>query len=482
MKHRNWVLLAGSCILLFAQSLILINTRWVEDDSWYSIKGWTLATEGRIRMPVFPDDPEYVSNVITTLHADTLGATFAIFGLGIVQARIVSGIFAVGLVIVVFFLASNIAGRTCGALAALIVATDSILMVAARTARPEAETVFLSWLALLLFERAVALHSLKLGFASALACGLGLICHPLALPFFAAILLFCCLKYGWRVWKEPLAWVFVAGVSIVLIPYLVWCFSDAAHIAGFQAGYMERVAQPFRNRLFEEVNRWSDFIGLSSLRVPLLPHVPLRAHVAVILIVAFAFFARRDRRFGLAALALLAINLAWLIFLVNKGPRYLVMLSPLFAIVLAYFAARSVGSKYHKLAAAALILVLITQVGGNAYWLYRYRNANYSEVTRQLRNIVPPGASVYAIITFWMALHDRTYFALDRTTLDSAVSKLHPQYMILYDRVMMHGSGYGDNLAPLREQITNFVRGHGVLAGRVSNDFYGDLEIYRITY
>ena len=482
-KHRAWWLLAGACLLLLVQSLALIDTRWVEDDSWYSSKGWTLAREGRIRMSVFPDDPEYVTNVITTLHADTLGAMFAVFGLGILQARIVSAVFAAGVVAVVFFLALQIGGRLCGVLAAVLAATDSFLVVAARTARPEAETVLLCWLALLLLERALARHSVMLGFASGIACGLGMVCHPLALPFLAAMARSCALHYGMRVWKEPLAWTMVAGAVLVLTPYFMWCFSDAAHIASFKAGYLERVAEPFRNRIVGEPRRWMDFIGLSSQRVPLLPHVPLRAHVAVILIAAFAFFVRRDRRFGRAALVLLAVNLAWLLFLVNKGPRYLVMLSPLFAIVLAYFAARSAGGRYGKIAAAAVALVLLTQAGGNSYWLYRYRGANYAVVSRQLQNLVPPGESVYGAITFWMALHDRTYYAYDRTTLPYAVEKLHPRYMILYDRVMMNGSGYGvDNFAALRAEATEFVRTHGELAGRVSNNFYGDLEVYRVRY
>jgi 4-amino-4-deoxy-L-arabinose transferase-like glycosyltransferase len=263
--------------------------------------------------------------------------------LGISQARLSSPVFGIGLAVVVFFLASGIGGSLCGIPAAVLVATDSFVVVASRTARPEAETVLLCWLALLLCERAIAGHSLKLGFASGLVCGLGMFCHPLELAFFAAMVLFCCMQYGWTVWKEPLAWVLVAGALVVLIPYFIWCFSDAAHIASFRAWYVETPASPFRERLVGEADRWSDFIGISSQRVPLLAHVPLRLHVAAILIAAFAFFPRQNRRFGLAAFVLLAVNLAWLLFLVNKGPRYLVMLSPLFAIVLAYFAARSAG-------------------------------------------------------------------------------------------------------------------------------------------
>jgi hypothetical protein len=61
------------------------------------------------------------------------------------------------------------------------------------------------------------------------------------------------------------------------------------------------------------------------------------------------------------------------------------------------------------------------------------------------------------------------------------VAELRPQCMILYDRVMVHGSGYTD-WATLHEKLTGFVHSHGTLAGRVSNEFYGDLEVYRITY
>lgn len=482
MRKRSWLVLIAACALLLIESVTLIQTRVVEDDNWYSIKAWNLASDGRIRMSVFPFDPEYVVNVITTLHTEALGAMFAVFGLGISQARLLSAIFVIALVIVVYYLACDIAGEACGLIAAVLTATDSFLVVAARTARPEAENALLCWLALLLFERALTRHSVKLGFAAGLICGLGLICHPMTFPFFAAMVLFCGLKYGRNVWREPVAQVVVAGVALVLAPYLGWCFSDAPHIAAFHSGYLERISEPGHHRMMDEAIRWLDFIGVSSQRVPLLPHVPIRLHIALIVLVALAFFARRDRRYGLAALALFGLIVGWLFFMVNKSPRYLSILSPLFAIALAYMVAKAGTGWYKRFALAALVLFLLTQLGGNVYWLYRYRRADYADVTRQLRNIVPAGASVYGITTFWFALHDHTYYAWDRTDLDRAAAELHPEYMILYDRVMMHGSGHGDDTASFRNSMTTFVRAHGTLAGRVSNDFYGDMEVYHITY
>jgi hypothetical protein len=130
-----------------------------------------------------------------------------------------------------------------------------------------------------------------------------------------------------------------------------------------------------------------------------------------------------------------------------------------------------------------LMLVLLTQVGSNAYWLYEFRTAQYPKVAEQLSRIVPMGASVYGAGTFWLALHDRRYYSFDRTPFEFAIQKLRPQYLILFDRVMMHGSGHGtDNLATLRDQATGFGHTHGRLAGRVSNPFYGDVEVYQVSY
>jgi hypothetical protein len=82
-----------------------------------------------------------------------------------------------------------------------------------------------------------------------------------------------------------------------------------------------------------------------------------------------------------------------------------------------------------------------------------------------------------------MALNDRTYYAYDRTPLAYALEKLHPTYLILNDRVMMHGSGHQFNFfAPQRDLAAEFVRTHGRLAGKVSNSFYGDLEVYQVSY
>jgi 4-amino-4-deoxy-L-arabinose transferase-like glycosyltransferase len=483
LATRPRIFVAAACLLLVLQFVVFLRTRWVEDESWISDEAWTLVQQGTIRMPIFPADPRSGADTTPPVYPRSLAASFALFGLGIPQARLLSLLASLALVIVVFRLATDIAGPFCGSVAALLMATDNFVLVTMRTARPEPLTALLVWAALFFCYRAVRSDSMILGLASGAMCGLGMTCHPLAAPFFGLVGLFYLVHYGRRFWRAPVVWAFSITAVQPVVVYVAWCFSDAAHIACFRNMYVNAAVSPFRERLLGEADRWADFIGLGSQRVSLPFRVPLRLHVILILLAAFVFVCRVNRRLALVAGAIFLVNFAWFLYMVNKGPRYLVLLSPLFAILLGYWAAKSQAGRWRWAASAAVGLVLLTQAAGNAYWLYKYRVADYPRVAEQLRRIVPPGASVYGITTFWLALNDRTYYAYDRTPFQYAITKLHPQYLILHDRVMDHGSGHGvDDFVRLRQQATDFVSAHGTLAGRVSNDFYGDLEIYRIFY
>lgn len=485
-KCPRWALTALllSCLLLAAESSILIHTRWVEDESWVTSDSWSLAHDGKMRSPIFPESPRYVVDVAPPAHPLSVAASFAMFGTGVTQARAVSAVAAIGVVIVVFLLALELGGPACAALASVLIAADTFLVIAARTARSEAETTLFSWLALLLYFVAARRGSRALFFCSGAACGLGMLTHPAALPFAAAIGIFFLMRRRWTFWRDAGVWMFAAGVALPLVPYAAWCFSDAAHIAAFRDVYMVRNEEPWGPRLLGELDRWSDFIGLGSQRVALPIRLPLRLHVAVILAAAYVWLWRRKRDLAIPFGILFCLNVLWWAYLVNKGPRYHVLIAPLFALTLGYAAARLGELRAARIpAVAALGLVLGTQVAGNAYWLYKYRSADYTAVTRDLRKIIPPGAKVFGATTFWMALHDHDYYAYDRTTLNYAVNRLHADYLILNDRVMVNGSGHGsDDFAALRAQAEALVRERGTLAGTAPNDFYGDLRIYRVAY
>jgi hypothetical protein len=280
-----------------------------------------------------------------------------------------------------------------------------------------------------------------------------------------------------------MVWAFALGVAMLLVPYLVWCFSDAAHVANFQNIYVSKAHEPLRERLVGELDRWSDFIGLGSQRVSLPLRIPARIHIAAAIAAALIFLLRVRRKLALSLLALFLINIVWWLYLVNKGPRYITLVAPLFAILFGCALASSAARRTRLAWTAVVAVVVLTQVAGNFYWIFRYRNADYPAVARQLRAAIPPAASVYGITTFWLALHDRTYYAYDRTPFEFARDRLQPEYLILNDRVMVQGSGHGtDDFRDLRQKLTRVARERGTLVARVPNGFYGDLEIYRVSW
>jgi hypothetical protein len=212
---------------------------------------------------------------------------------------------------------------------------------------------------------------------------------------------------------------------------------------------------------------------------------PLRLHIALALVAALALLVRFRRAVAVDLLVCIIVNLLWVTFLVNKTARYFSLEAPLFAVALAIAVTAVWHIKPWRYAAAAVVVIVgLSQFAGNVYLLKTFSKADYAILTKDLRSLIPPGTSVYGIITFWMGMQeDHRYFSYDRTPFQYAISELRPDYLILNDRVMVHGSGMGqDDFLELREMSMAFVQRSATLVGRVPSPFYGELEIYRICY
>jgi hypothetical protein len=70
-----------------------------------------------------------------------------------------------------------------------------------------------------------------------------------------------------------------------------------------------------------------------------------------------------------------------------------------------------------------------------------------------------------------------------RTPRDYTVENLKPDYLVLNDRVMVGGFGYGDDdFGDLRKAANEFARKEGTLVGQVKSAFYGDLDVYHVNW
>jgi 4-amino-4-deoxy-L-arabinose transferase-like glycosyltransferase len=480
---RTWLGLAVALFLL--QELPWFRARWVEDESWYSITGYTFLQEGHLRNPTFATHSDSKVDEKPFAMPLTLAGAFRLFGVSIVSARVLSLMAGLALIIVVYLLGLEVGGPAVAAGAALLIATDNFLFLAARTARPEAYVTLFTSLAFLLWAKARRSGSLKLVLLSGLSAGIGINYHPAALGL--AFSLGCLVLYecGRQFWKDPRLAAIVAGIILPIVPFAVWTHSDAEHRAAFEETYLKQGrSQNLRQNLLAERTRYADFIGASSQRLPLPFHIPYRLHIAVALLAGMAILYWKNRALSYTIMIAVLPSLLLWIYLPNKSSRYFAVIAPVFAILIGSAAfTKWPARRFVRLATVAAGLLVMTQVAGNAILLYRSRPAQYAGVAAGLQTLIPKGNSVYGAITFWMALHDRPYYAYNRTKFDYATEKLRPNYMILNDRVMISGEGYGeDNWTALRKQAEAYVAEHGSLAGKVPNDFYGDLEVYRIHY
>lgn len=481
MPMRPHLVLAAACLLLLIQCLIFPRTRFVEDEGWNSDSALTWMREGRLRMSSFPADMTSKVDARPPLLTIVMGETFRLFGAGVVQARLSSILAGLGIVVVTYYLGLELGGLWVAWASALLIACDNFLLITTRSARPEPHTAFFCCLGILLYYISRRKDSAWWSFLAAASIGLAINFHPLAVGFAAAGGALLLLELRFSILRSPRAWAYVLGLVLSVAPYAVWLSYDELHRAAFRETYM-LFGSPWQSRFAAEVSRLSDFVGLGNQRLPLPFHIPYRLHIALILAASLIFLFRKSPRVAGELAILLGVNWLWWAPMMNKSPRYITMLTPIFALTVG--AALVVAAKDVRWKRAALVVGLIfgvSQLAGNAIYIYRYRNADYEAVARRLREIIPASASVYGVTTFYLALHDRQYYAYVRTPFPYAIANLRPQYLILYDRVMVHGSGFGDDdYRELREQATEFVKDHATLAGRVSNEFYGDLEVYRV--
>jgi hypothetical protein len=476
------LLVSCACLLLLLEMAVLPTSRWVEDEGWNSDVSITWVKEGHIRMSSFPADQSSLVDTRPPLVPITIGTVFRLFGFGVIQARLSSMLAGLLMVIVVFLLGCEVADAWIGGVAALLASADPFVFLASRTARPEVHTALFCTAAVLMFMVAQRRNRPWFSLGSGIAVAVATNYHPLALGFVPAIALLAFSTDGIRALRRLHLWTFGTGFVLAMLPFLIWIRWDATHWMAFRETWTSRATASYGQKLSEELGRYSDFIGLNAVKAGLPFRFPLRVHIAVIIIAALVVLFRYRRRLAIQLSFLIGTNVLWWTYQVNKSSRYFAVLVPLLSLAVAAAAAALIERRKHLAATfAVIVLFLGSQVAGNAWLLYRFRRADYPAVAGGLQALIPPGSSAYGIVTFFTALPGRTYVSYDRTPFEYAINSAHVQYLILYDRVMMHGSTPGeDTYRELREQETDFVRKNGAFVGNVANDFYGDLQVYKV--
>ena len=472
-------------LLLLAQAVPLIYTRWVADESWYSAPADNLARFGELRIPAFAETSTQ-SHVYTLSPALMLieAGIFKVLGTSLYTAKLPFLLSAFAGIFLTYLLGCELEGPLLGVVAAVFLATDNMYFVAARTVRPEAMVVFFSLCGILLYLYARRRRSIGLAFLSGLMVGVGALVHVNALSAGITAGVLALLEFRAGIIRRARPWAFVAGLILPIVPYVLWGMSDAVHRKEFITLYTTGEQATLSQIPSLELSRYSDFIGMPSSRFRFPIPLPYRLHVVVALLAAAWFLWRYNRSLFYKVLCLLLPCMLWWMYIRNQTVRYTATAAPYFALLLAgaAIALWNARPRWRKQVVAVAVLLLVAQVASNYFLLYRYRKADYLALAGRFHALIPKDATVYGALHFWMAFHDQPFFSYNRTPLQYALDH-GASYLVLNDNLMLYGNGWGvDDWQKVRSDSAAFVRDNATLVGRTPNPYYGDLEIYRVNH
>jgi 4-amino-4-deoxy-L-arabinose transferase-like glycosyltransferase len=477
---RVWLLFA--IFLYFCQTVPYLSYRWVTDESWYSAPAYSIAHGDGIADPAIgANDTEHRLDARPPGTALVIAAAFRVFGTSAISARLGSIIAGLAIVLLTYFLARGLMGREGALVATFLVATDNLVVLTSRTARPEALTTMAVLASLLAMKNYGPKGRIWWAFASGLLMALGTMFHVTLAGFvISAGILAIVLDRRRGAFPLRGAIAYTSAYLIGLIPFAAWILTAPLGRVGFHEEFLGRaVSRTLWARFLQEGQRYNDLLGLHMLHGHGLDSIPVRLPIPLLFLAATYLLWKLRRQWFYLELLVLIPTVLWFIYTVNKSSRYLALLSPVFALAVgAAVAVVSGKRRLHRVLMAAACLAVAAQLGANFVLLHAARNADYNKVAAELQSAIPAGQTAYGTITFWLALHNHPFISYERTNPWMAAERFHARYFITGDRVMTDGIESDEAFyATLRKQIAALTA-QSKLVAEFPDPYYGDLKVY----
>jgi hypothetical protein len=477
--------LGFALFLFFLQTIPYLSYRWVTDDSWYSGPAYSRAHGKGVANPAFgPNEPESQLDARSPGTAIVIGAAFRLFGASPISARLGSMLAGVAIIFLIYSLARDVIGVQGALIATFLVATDNLIVLTCRSARPEPLTCMAVLAALLATKQYVCKGGAVWLFLSGLFFAMGTMFHVMLLGYIVAIGILVIVIDRKRP-GFPLrgAIVYALGYAVGLIPFAAWILSSSQGRAAFSEDYLHRAAATnLWSRLLGEVHRYFDLLGLNMLHGHGLESVPIRLPIPLFFLGASFLLWKLRRQWFYLELLLLSPTVLWFFYMsTTKTSRYFALLAPVFALVIGgAVALTQANRKLHRIVLVGSCLVVAAQMSANFALLHEARKANYNKVTAELRSVIPSDQTAYGTATFWLALHDHPFISYERTDPWMAANQFHARYFIAGDRVMTDGLP-GDEVfyQNLRKNMAEVIA-QSKLLGHFTDPYYGDLKVYEL--
>jgi len=475
----------GFAVLLYLlQTIPYLSHRWVTDESWYAATGYSIANGDGIANPAMgPNDLENRLDARPPGTAIVIAAAFRLFGTGQIAARLGSILAGLTIIFLTYRLARDLIGQEGALVAAFLVATDNLIILTSRSARPEALTAMAIFASLLAMKKYAQSDAVLWAFLSGLLIAMGTIFHVTVLGYIVSFGILAIVLDSRR-GRFPLrgAIAYAIGYGLGLMPWVLWLLTAPLGRAGFRQEFMSRATGvPLSSKLLQEVHRYSDLFGFNMLHGHGLESLPVRLPIPLFFLAASFLLFKLRRQWFYLELLLLIPSMLWFVEMAFKSSRYLALLAPVFALAIgAAVAATGANRKLHRLMLALSCVVVAAQFSANLFLLRAARNADYNKVAAELRSVIPSGQTAYGTVTFWLALHDHPYISYERTGPWMAANQFHARYFIAGDLVMAGGlptdEVFYDNL---RRSMAEVIA-QSKLVGDFPDPYYGELKVYEL--
>ena len=462
-------------------STFKLDLRVVMDEPWLSVPGHTLITQGKLAIPPFQGSAEGYDRImlVPPLQLLLLAGVFKLFGLGLIQGRLLSVFFGALTILGTYLLAKQLYDTRIALAAAVLLAADNYFFLASRSIRGEIFVAF--FLLLSVYALLNAQRKNRPGFylASGVALGLGVLSHQNAVLGLVALMLMFYLAEGFSMLIKRGLYIFFVGLILTMLPYFIFLL-----LAGHYFGYayiwkqleMDGRVLPIFSLAWllvslkgEIYQRYTDFI-----------YFPSRLHIALLYggALIYGFYKKNKAEMILLSVVCSYIVLFY-VLVVNKNVRYLVNFLPFVCILTAGMIFELCKSAFGKwlgkiLPLAIVAVMVISELAVTAVFFRKYSDSGYNKFMEQVAASVPARASVYAPITFWFGLRDHAFYAYNRVPFKDALNKYKVRTYIFEDKIPW---AYQNETATIQA----YMKKYGILLNRIHNSFYGDINIYKIS-
>jgi len=417
-KYKYLVIIVFSIIyiiwnLIYLDKYPLINY----EDGMYSEAAWTYAKTGRFANPSCKGFAKVEESHIVygRLFLFPNALVFRLFGVGIFQARIMSFIFSIISLFIIYKLVAELYNKGVAALSVFLISISQHFIYTSHFARPEMTLILYLLLAIYLFviasKRSSSIFYLLSGFVFVLTCDT----HLNGLSFIFIVLLL--LLYYMINRKLNIRYIvyMLLGILIGILYWILIHYVPNKNIFIYQfKNYWNNATVPslfsidfnIINLIKNELNRYIVFFWE--------PKYHRNMILLAIFLLSLVYSIIKNKHNNLTIIiVIIGLMLHFLFITPIKSGGYVVILIPFFLILTSNFLYNFIFAKNFakKIFGVIVFIVLICfnllQIG---YISYYVRNIDYNGYINKLKKIIPSGSIILGDSSWWFGFANENYY------------------------------------------------------------------------